>query len=522
MNATPFTPSFVGATGQYPIFEYVDSSSNSNYLYSSNSSNSNYLYSLNSSNNNYSYSSSQIQSLKQKDLSHDGSISSINTTIGQIQTTVGGLGTLTAGHTTQITALETLTVGHTASIATNTASIATTNIAVATKLNKSSLTGVSVIYKDAAENVQLSYNGTHFKEVSLATGNTRLFCLNDTYENLPTTMNTSIFNSSNDCFNHSVIYTNSALTNYYTKSDNNNILSSTSNTLANYNNLYNRPDIYTKTETLNNFYTKSQINDSISTTNLNATNISINTANIVESFQLKRLRVNRLISYPYEWSLLDGSIFSVGTYVDVFSDLNNVKANDYIELKTGTYQEGKLRMQGNGYTYLQGETQLNLASANNIMIVVGQGKNINLEGNVIFRNGVVTKKTPKYFTTSRTANFDGISCLAYDLDLTKISSIENIDGIDFRHFRIKFFFANGRLDYQRTPRSFDVSMSSYNTLSIFCNDGLGLLSGLDKAFSSEYFMYKQNFNLITFCCPVAVFGSTNLKVCYIIEDLLGQ
>jgi len=42
MNATPFTPSFIGATGQYPIFEYVDSSSNSNYLYSSN--NSNYLY----------------------------------------------------------------------------------------------------------------------------------------------------------------------------------------------------------------------------------------------------------------------------------------------------------------------------------------------------------------------------------------------------------------------------------------------------------------------------------------------
>ena len=52
MNATPFTPSFVGATGQYPIFDYVDSSSNSNYLYSSNSSNIN-----------YGYSSSQIESL---------------------------------------------------------------------------------------------------------------------------------------------------------------------------------------------------------------------------------------------------------------------------------------------------------------------------------------------------------------------------------------------------------------------------------------------------------------------------
>jgi len=81
MNATPFTPNFVGSLGQYPIFDYIDNSSNNNYIYTSKLG---------------EYTSNQISSLKQKDLSHDGSISSINTTIGQIQTTVGGLGTLTA------------------------------------------------------------------------------------------------------------------------------------------------------------------------------------------------------------------------------------------------------------------------------------------------------------------------------------------------------------------------------------------------------------------------------------------
>ena len=154
--------------------------------------------------------------------------------------------------------------------------------------------------------------------------------------------------------------------------------------------------------------------------------------------------------------------------------------------------------------------------------MVFNGSVIQLKGQVQFDSGSITRKAPRFFTTSRTANFDGISCLAYDIDLTQITSSENIDGINYRHFRMKFFFANGRVDYQRTPRSFDISISSYNTFSISCFESDGFFSGLDKATNSAYFLYKQNFNMITFCCPTAIFGTTNLKVCYILEDLLGK
>ena len=64
-------------------------------------------------------------------------------------------------------------------------------------------------------------------------------------------------------------------------------------------------------------------------------------------------------------------------------------------------------------------------------------------------------------------------------------------------------------------------MSTYNTLSVSCFDGLGYVSSLDKAFNSEYFLYKQNFNMITFCLPTSIFGVLNLKVCYILEDLIS-
>jgi len=45
MNATPFTPNFVGSLGRYPFFDYVDSKSNQNFQYSSNL---NFIYSKNS------------------------------------------------------------------------------------------------------------------------------------------------------------------------------------------------------------------------------------------------------------------------------------------------------------------------------------------------------------------------------------------------------------------------------------------------------------------------------------------
>jgi hypothetical protein len=174
----------------------------------------------------------------------------------------------------------------------------------------------------------------------------------------------------------------------------------------------------------------------------------------------------------------------------------------------------------NGLLHLCSSNSLIMSSVlNNVEIY---GNKIWFIGDVYTSLGTLAKKIPKYFTTSRTANFDGISCLAYDIDLTKISSKQTIDGTDFRHFRIKFFFASGRVDYQFAPRSFDISLSTYNTLSVCSSDIWGVSSGLNKAFNSEYFLYKQNIDLLTFCCPTAIFGTTNLKVCYIIEDLVAQ
>ena len=181
-----------------------------------------------------------------------------------------------------------------------------------------------------------------------------------------------------------------------------------------------------------------------------------------------------------------------------------------------------LKILRNGLLHLCSSNSLVISSIlNNVEIY---GNKIWLVGDVYTSLGTLAKKIPKYFTTSRTANFDGISCLAYDIDLTKIAGKQTIDAIDFRHFRMKVFFTTGRFDYQWTPRTFDVSMSTYNknTSSIVCFDETGYVSGLDKAFNSDYFLYKQNIDLITFCCPTSLFGTTNLKVGYILEDLLGQ
>ena len=130
-----------------------------------------------SSNNNYSFTSNITDELKQKDISHDASISSINTNIGSINSTLGTLGTITTLHSEQISLLQATDIALGGSIATNTGAIAGL---VLNKLDKTSLDGISVIYRDNAGNVQLKYDNDAFKEVSIITGNTRLFTLQDT------------------------------------------------------------------------------------------------------------------------------------------------------------------------------------------------------------------------------------------------------------------------------------------------------------------------------------------------------
>jgi len=158
MNGTPFTQKFVGSLGQYPIYDYIDSKSNLNYKYTSNAQN-------------------QIDGLKQKDLSHDTSISSINDSIGVIQ---GQVTTNTTAITTQagrITTLQTATATNTTAIATNTGAIVDLNL---NKVNKSSFNSTGVIYMDVAGNVQLSYDNTCFEQYNVVTGNASVLTLTDT------------------------------------------------------------------------------------------------------------------------------------------------------------------------------------------------------------------------------------------------------------------------------------------------------------------------------------------------------
>jgi uncharacterized Zn-binding protein involved in type VI secretion len=279
------------------------------------------------------------------------------------------------------------------------------------------------------------------------------------------------------------------------------------------NNYYRKSDVYTKTQSDTNYHTKTQINTDITTgkTNVKTGGLTLYADSFVNFSNVLCCRTNAPSTFYNELNSWYGYGDPELGVLTPFNRILNMPSN-------GTAFNG-INILRNGLLHLCSSNSLVISSVlNNVEIY---GNKIYFIGDVFTSTGTLAKKTPKYFTTSRTANFDGISCLAYDIDLTKITSTQTIDTNDFRHFRIKFFFANGRLDYQRTPRTFEVSMSTYNTLSVSCFDGLGYVSSLDKAFSSEYFLYKQNFNMITFCLPTSMFGVLNLKVCYILEDLIS-
>ena len=119
---------------------------------------------------------------------------------------------MTIIHTGQITTLQATDASLSAATATNTGAITALNL---NKLDKTSLDGISVIYRDGSGNVQLKYDGDVFKEVSLVSGNARLFTLQDTYKNLPTTLSdsatnlsTSIGSSSNNNIDYTKLTSN--------------------------------------------------------------------------------------------------------------------------------------------------------------------------------------------------------------------------------------------------------------------------------------------------------------------------
>ena len=158
---------------------------------------------------------------------------------------------------------------------------------------------------------------------------------------------------------------------------------------------------------------------------------------------------------------------------------------------------------------------------NNVNSQILMKSKTTFEKEVIFTGGV-SKKIPKYFTTSRIASFDGISCLAFDINLqTNGVNTTTILGYVFRVFRISFFFITKAPRFQWTPRTFEIHMSNFDGNSVSAFDGYSAYSSLDKSYNYQWFLYRQNFSQITFCCPTALFGTTHLDVGFVLEDLLA-
>ncbi len=140
---------------------------------------------------------------------------------------------------------------------------------------------------------------------------------------------------------------------------------------------------------------------------------------------------------------------------------------------------------------------------------------------IIFNDGTITRKALKYFTTARIASFNNINCLTYDIDLNSICKKITLDSYEHRHFRIKLFNSNGKMDKLFAPKFYNISMSSYNGLSIHAIDYDFNVTYLDKVYNT-YGLFKNNINTLTFIAPTVNYGTSHMKIYYIIEDLLGQ
>ena len=145
---------------------------------------------------------------------------------------------------------------------------------------------------------------------------------------------------------------------------------------------------------------------------------------------------------------------------------------------------------------------------------------IYFDGDII-TNGGLAKKVPKYFTTSRTASFNGINCLAYDIDLSLITKKVVINFYEHRKFRIYIIHSNGRLDFQYAPKLFDIHLTNYNTLSAYCIEDRFGVTQLDTV-DRTYTFYKNTIDKMTFIAPTGFYGSSPITIYYVLEDLLSS
>jgi hypothetical protein len=344
-----------------------------------------------------------------------------------------------------------------------------------------------------------------------------------------------------------------------------NVLSNTSNTLANYNNLYNRPIIFTQSETSNIFVTS---------------NVLSNTSNTLANYNNL---YNRPINFQTDWnSTVINRPNALTNISNIFMTSNIANASFYnkteinTEIKTNkllinkpsaTYFNSQFEVNQNLFVYqgdlgetirlktgssnfmlMTGDDMIKISSRNNLFInaevgnIVMTAININnpatviqltasgsvqlnapsifLDGDII-TNGGLAKKVPKYFTTSRIASFNGINCLAYDIDLSLITKKVAINIYEHRKFRIYIIHSNGRLDFQYAPKLFDIHLTTYNGISAYCIEDRFGVTQLDTV-DRTYTFYKNTIDKITFIAPTGFYGSSPITLYYIVEDLLSN
>ena len=574
MNGNPFTANFIGSTGQYPIYDYIKTTSN---VLQYNSSNFTKIKIDSLSNSVYT----EINSIKATDTSQSSQISAV-----EASATASANALVAQG--VRITNIETWETAQTAATAANTTAIATLNN---TKLDKTSLDGGSVIYKDSANYIQLSYDITTFKDVAIFGTNRRLLTLSDTYYNLTNSKQDKITWSSPLSYDTATNTASIGLSNYLTS----NVLSNVS---VNYgflhsNILSNFVYPYISSNVLSNitsFYVSSNVLSNVASFYVSSNVLT----NVASSYVSSNVLNNVLIPYKPLWSNIndDNYIYynkgrvGINTnyayfLLDVNGDLhaktiyqNNVSlSNLYLSLGGGTvlnklivdavdstttvlpqsmFQVSKNMYVRKNYVYDNTSSELGDTielragrPAHNCSIGLGVDVNlysqtgsigltaqtITLDGRLTSLNTIIApnliNKSPFIIDASTSIVINGISGLyKYDLDLRQYTGLfSTAEGYSIRHFKISTFYSTPSKYYN------SVYANSYcftQTITLTNSGGLTFYSPytlggtFGEFIGNDNYWMRNSFNYITFIHGhITDISNSNKKWYVIIEDLIS-
>jgi hypothetical protein len=574
MNGNPFTANFIGSTGQYPIYDYIKTTSN---VLQYNSSNFTKIKIDSLSNSVYT----EINSIKATDASQNSQISAV-----EASATASANALVAQG--VRITNIETWETAQTAATTANTTAIATLNN---TKLDKTSLDGGSVIYKDSANYIQLSYDITTFKDVAIFGTNRRLLTLSDTYYNLTNSKQDKITWSSPLSYDTATNTASIGLSNYLTS----NVLSNVS---VNYgflhsNILSNFVYPYISSNVLSNitsFYVSSNVLSNVASFYVSSNVLT----NVASSYVSSNVLNNVLIPYKPLWSNIndDNYIYynkgrvGINTnyayfLLDVNGDLhaktiyqNNVSlSNLYLSLGGGTvlnklivdavdstttvlpqsmFQVSKNMYVRKNYVYDNTSSELGdtielRAGRPAHICSIGLGVDVNLysqtgsigltaqtitlDGRLTSLNTIIApnliNKSPFIIDASTSIVINGISGLyKYDLDLRQYTGFfSTAEGYSIRHFKISTFYSTPSKYYN------SVYANSYcftQTITLTNSGGLTFYSPytlggtFGEFIGNDNYWMRNSFNYITFIHGhITDISNSNKKWYVIIEDLIS-